>query len=119
MDRSRFEELVHEALEDLPKLYAEKLENVAVVVEEMPTHEQRVKLRLPPWALLFGLYEGIPKPKRGSGYTMVLPDKITIFQKSIEAVSRTEEEVRAQVRATVLHEIGHHFGLSEEELRRK
>jgi len=117
MDRSRFEKLVRDALVGLPERFAEKLENVDVVVEDYPTSEQRIKLRLPARALLFGLYEGIPKPKRGSGYTMVLPDKITIFQKPIEMICRTEEDVQAQVRATVLHEIGHHFGLSEEELR--
>lgn len=117
MEDHKFRELVEEALDSLPEEYAKKLNNVAVVVEDLPTLQQRAKLRLPPWALLFGLYEGIPQTRRGGNYTMVLPDKITIFRHSILAVSRTEEEIKAQVRATVIHEIGHHFGLSDRELR--
>ncbi len=68
------------------------------------------------WTLL-GLYEGVPHSSRGANYTSVLPDKITIFKNSIEIVAKTEEEIKAQVRSTVMHEIGHHFGLSEEELK--
>ncbi len=116
MDEEKFRQLVGEAVDSLPQVYAEKLNNVAVVVEDLPTPEQRAKLRLPPWALLFGLYEGVPQTKRGN-YAMVLPDKITIFKNSILAVSRSEEEIKAQVRATVIHEIGHHFGLSDKDLK--
>ena len=68
-------------------------------------------------ALLFGLYEGVPQTKRGVYYSSI-PDKITIFKNAILQVCSTEEEVKAQVRSTVIHEIGHHFGLSEEELRK-
>jgi predicted Zn-dependent protease with MMP-like domain len=116
MDHVRFEELVKEALDSLPKEFAEKLNNVSVVVEDYPTPYQVVKAKIPPWSILFGLYEGIPQTQRGVYYS-ALPDKITIFKNSIERVSRTEEEVRAQVRATVIHEIGHHFGLSDRQLR--
>lgn len=118
MDEERFRELVAEAIDSLPKEFGKKLNNVAVVVEDTPSVQQLRKLRLASWVLLFGLYEGIPQTKRGS-YSGVLPDKITIFKNSIEKVARTEEEIKAQVRATVIHEIGHHFGLSEEDLRRK
>jgi len=116
MDEERFRELVGEAIDSIPSEFGEKLNNVAVIVEDSPTPQQLRKLRLPPWALLFGLYEGIPQTKRGS-YFGVLPDKITIFKNSIERVARSEEEIRAQVRATVIHEIGHHFGLSDKDLR--
>lgn len=116
MDNKKFEQLVSEALDSLPKEFAEKLNNVAVVVEDSPTEYQLRKSKLPAWALLFGLYEGIPQTKRGIYYSH-LPDKITIFKNSIERVARTEEEIRAQVRATVIHEIGHHFGLSDAELK--
>src|SRR3989344_833236 len=117
MDDQKFRKLVEEALDSLPEEYGKKLDNVGVVVEDLPTPAQRMKLRLPPWALLFGLYEGVPQTRRGGNYAMVLPDKITIFKNSILAVARSEEEIKAQVRAVVIHEIGHHFGLSDKDLR--
>lgn len=116
MDDNKFKELVRQSLDSLPKEFAEKLNNVSVVIEDTPSEAQIKSLRLPPWALLFGLYQGVPQPKRGVYYSNI-PDKITIFKNSIEKVSKTEEEIRAQVRATVIHEIGHHFGLSDEELK--
>ncbi len=117
MDDQEFEKLVGEAIDSLPEEFAKRLNNVSVVVEDWPTSAQMRKMGLPSWALLFGLYQGVPQTKRGGNYTAVLPDKITIFKNSILRVSRTPEEVRAQVRATVIHEIGHHFGLSDKELR--
>ena len=116
MDDAEFEKLVGEALDSLPEEFAKKLSNVSVTFADEPTPYQLRKMRLPPWALLFGLYEGVPQTRRGH-YTAVLPDKVTIFKNSILRVSNTPEEVRAQVRATVIHEIGHHFGLSDQELR--
>jgi predicted Zn-dependent protease with MMP-like domain len=118
MDEERFRELVSEAIDSLPLEFGKRLNNVAVVVEDLPTLQQLQKIKLPSWVLLFGLYEGVPQTKRGS-YSGVLPDKITIFKNSIEKVARSDKEIKAQVRATVIHEIGHHFGLSEEDLRRK
>ncbi len=116
MDEKKFRQLVKEALDSLPEEFAEKLSNVSVVVEDFPTPYQMRKAKIPPSALLFGLYEGIPQTKRGVYYSNI-PDKITIFKNAIEKVAATEEEVRAQVRATVIHEIGHHFGLSDKELK--
>jgi len=118
MDEERFRELVSEAIDSLPPEFGKRLNNVAVVVEDTPSVQKLRKLKVPAWTLLFGLYEGIPQTKRGS-YSGVLPDKITIFKNSIEKVARSDEEIRAQVRATVIHEVGHHFGLSEEDLRNK
>ncbi|MEK7533783.1 MAG: metallopeptidase family protein [Patescibacteria group bacterium] len=118
MDEKRFRELVGEAIGSLPSEFLKRLNNVAVVVEDYSAVQQLRKLRLPKWALVFGLYEGVPQTKRGS-YSGVLPDKITIFKNSIERVARSGEEIKAQVRTTVIHEIGHHFGLSDEDLRRK
>jgi len=117
MDEERFRQLVEEAIDSLPEEFAKKLNNVSVVVEDTPSQELLRSLKLPAWALLFGLYRGVPQTKRGF-YSGVLPDKITIFKNPIERVSRTEEEIKAQVRATVVHEIGHHFGLSEEDLKK-
>ena len=116
MSDEEFEKLVSEALDSLPSEFAEKLDNVSVTFADYPTPYQIRKSKLPPWALLFGLYEGIPQTRRGN-YAGVLPDKITIFKYSILRVSNTPEEIKAQVRATVIHEIGHHFGLSDAELK--
>lgn len=117
MDEERFRKLVKEAIDSLPEEFAKRLNNVSVVVEADPSSELLKSLKLPSWALLFGLYQGAPQTRRGN-YSGVLPDKITIFKNSIERVARTEEEIKAQVRATVIHEVGHHFGLSEDDLRK-
>lgn len=118
MSPETFEQMVSEALAQLPKEFQEKLHNVAVTIEDEPSWEQIRKMRLQRNMTLFGLYEGIPQTKRGSNYTMVLPDKITIFQKPIEDYYQTPEEIKHQVRSTVLHEIGHHFGMSDKQLRK-
>lgn len=117
MTDEEFEGLVEEALNSLPREFAEKLDNVAVTVLDSPTHYQMSKTKLSPKSLLFGLYEGVPKTKRGN-YSGVLPDKITIFKNPILYVSSTPSDVRERVRSVVMHEIGHHFGLSDEELYR-
>jgi predicted Zn-dependent protease with MMP-like domain len=117
MDEQRFQELVGEALDSLPKEFAEKLDNVSVTVADFPTIYQMRKANLGPNMLLFGLYEGVPQTKRGVYYSHI-PDKITIFRYAILQVSQTEEDVKRQVRQTVIHEIGHHFGLSEADLRK-
>lgn len=115
MDIEVFEQLVKEALDTLPKEFAKKLDNVGIVVEERPSYYQLNKMNIPPNGLLFGLYEGVPKTKRGY-YSGVLPDKITIFMNPILYVSYSLEDVRSKVRNVVIHEIGHHFGLSDEQL---
>ena len=117
MDENNFRKLVKEALDSLPKEFAEKLSNVIVTVDDFPTPYQLRKSKLPPMSLILGLYEGVPQTKRGIYYSNI-PDKITIFKNAIEKVTRTEEEIKAQVRQTVIHEIGHHFGLSDVELRK-
>jgi predicted Zn-dependent protease with MMP-like domain len=117
MDKMEFEKLVAEAIDELPQKIRDKMDNVAVVVEDWPSQQQLRRGNTPVGHLLFGLYEGVPRTKRGPSYTMVLPDKITIFQKSIEAVARTPAAIKAQVRETVWHEIAHHFGFSEAAVR--
>jgi predicted Zn-dependent protease with MMP-like domain len=117
VNRPRFERLVAEALDSLPSEFQEKLENVDVVIRPWPTREELRRMGLSPGQTLFGLYEGVPLTKRTSRYGMVLPDRITIYQGPIEAYCRTAEEVRRKVRQVVMHEMGHHFGISDERLR--
>jgi predicted Zn-dependent protease with MMP-like domain len=117
MDRERFEELVVKAVESLPEEFLELMDNVDVVVEDYPTPEQLDKEDIEDDTLLLGLYEGVPQTRRSSYYGMVMPDKITIFQKAIESVADSDDEIEEQVRKTVRHEIAHHFGSSEETLR--
>ncbi len=117
MDEDKFKKLVKKALDSLPKEFAEKLNNVSVTVDNFPTPYQIRKAKISPNTLLFGLYEGVPQTKRGIYYSNI-PDKITIFKNAIEQVCQTEEDIKEQVRKTVIHEIGHHFGLSEEQLRK-
>lgn len=117
MMREEFEELVLAAVKELPEEFRIKLDNVAIVVEDVPSPRQIFRLRLPPWASLFGLYEGVPLTKRGAGYSFVLPDKITIFQKPIELFYKTPGRIKQKVKETVRHEIAHHFGMSEREIQ--
>jgi len=103
----RFDELASDALGELPPELSSQIENLAIVVE-----------REAPGRNLFGLYEGIPLTRRGSGgYSGVLPDRITLFQTTICDVCSNEDEVKAQIRKTVLHEVAHHFGISDPRLK--
>jgi len=117
MNRIEFETLVAEALDSLPEEIQAWLDNIAIVVGERPTLEQRAQAGLGPRQSLFGLYVGVPKTHRGFTYGQVVPDQIFIFRQPIEQACRTPEQIRDQVRRTVLHEIGHHFGLDEGQLR--
>ena len=116
MKRETFEELVTKAVESLPEEFAERLDNVAITVQDYPTRQQLSRSNVERGMTLLGLYQGVPITERGHNYGMVLPDKITIFQKPIEASCRTEEEIVAMIRSVVLHEIAHHFGISDERL---
>ena len=115
--RRRFEELVEEAVESIPEALWNAIDNLMVVVEDWPTRRHHDAVALEPGSLLLGLYEGVPLTKRSSHYGLVPPDKITIFRGPILRVTPLEEDaIRAQVRRTVLHEIAHHFGISDERL---
>jgi predicted Zn-dependent protease with MMP-like domain len=113
VDRRRFEELVSEALESLPARFAESLSNIDLEVSDWPAADELRAARIPPGSLLLGLYRGVPRTRRGHGYNMALPDRIFIYQRPIERVCRSDDEVRNRVRRTVLHEIAHHFGWSD------
>ncbi len=117
MDRETFEILVDEAVDSLPDDIKAWLDNVAIVVADQPTPDQLEGLGLRPGDLLLGRYVGVPKTHRGITYGETLPDKIVIFQRNVERFCRSPRECREQVRKTVLHEIGHHFGLADAELR--
>jgi predicted Zn-dependent protease with MMP-like domain len=117
MTRDEFNILVAEALDTLPDEFKEKLDNVEVVVEDIPSRSQLSSVGLTYPMMLYGLYHGVPKTKRGH-YTFVAPDKISVFKIPIETRYRTPEAIRQKVRSVVLHEIGHHFGMSETELQK-
>jgi predicted Zn-dependent protease with MMP-like domain len=120
MDETEFEQLAQEAFDGLPEVIRERTENVRIVVEEYPTAEVVRRMRLPSRRALLGLYEGIPLPHRGTSYGAypVVPDTITLYRKNIEAHARTDDEIRTVVRDTIIHEVAHHYGLDEDEVRR-
>ena len=118
MKRDYFEQLIREAITALPRHIREVLDNVAFVVEQKPRRKKAKEVGIRMNETLLGLYEGIPRIKRDSGYFGVLPDKITIFQNPLEELSDGDEDkLKKLVREVVQHEIGHHLGLDEEELR--
>ena len=113
----QFQQYVAEAIETLPDEIKQMMENVAVTVALFPTEEQKRSVGLGPGRSLYGLYQGVPLTQRTSYYGMVPPDRITIFMYPMVYHYPTPEGIRRQVQKTVLHEIGHHFGMSEERLR--
>ncbi|MDY6912831.1 MAG: metallopeptidase family protein [Chloroflexota bacterium] len=117
MERERFQQLVDEAVDGLPSKLRESIHNVAILVADWPTQEQLEEVGIEHRSDLLGLYEGIPLPNRDSGYNMVLPDRITIFQKPIEMRYRSEEKIINKIQRTVQHEIAHYFGISDARLR--
>jgi predicted Zn-dependent protease with MMP-like domain len=104
---------VREAVASLPPELLRRVENVEIVVERRPTARDRRDSRIRPGDTLFGLYHGIPLTQRGQDYNLVLPDRISIYREPIESVCRDDDDVRAEVRKTVLHELGHYFGMSD------
>jgi predicted Zn-dependent protease with MMP-like domain len=118
MERRRFLRLVREALAELPSPFKDWLNNVDVVVERRPRAHHLREAGLGSDETLFGLYEGVPLTERDSGYGMVLPDRITIFQEPLQQEFPRDVDLIDEVRRTVLHELAHYFGMGEEELER-
>lgn len=118
IDPEEFDQLVVDAVGSLPDAILKRMENVAITVEEWPSRLQLRSARVPPGSTLFGLYQGVPLTARTSHYGMVTPDRITIFRGPLTVYCRTPEAITEQVRKTVVHEIAHHFGMNEGQIRR-
>lgn len=112
-----FADLIATAIDHLPKDHARAIQNVAIVYAEVPTLEQREKLELRHDQTLFGLYEGVPLPRR-NGSTGYGPDKITLFKQPMELSTNSLEELREQIAHTLWHEVAHYFGLDHEQIHR-
>jgi predicted Zn-dependent protease with MMP-like domain len=117
METASFEQLVARAIENLPEEIRESLENVDVIVADDLTPDQRRREGLKNNETLLGLYEGVPLTKRTHGYSFVVPDKITIYQKPIEASCKNDNQIVAAVQRVVRHEIAHHFGIDDDRLK--
>lgn len=116
MDRNIFEQLLHEAVRELPAEFRDKLRNVAIIVEDYPSEELMQQMELSPDDTLFGLYEGVPLTERGYFEQPLHPDRILIFQRAIEDECDSPEEIKEELKVTLVHEIAHFFGLSDEYL---
>ncbi len=112
----QFQEILSAAIDRIPEFYAQRMNNVGIVWEHVPTPEQRKKLELRCDQTLFGLYEGIPLTKRGTNYTMVLPDKITVFKDPVCLFANSELQLKREVGHTLWHEVAHHFGLGHDRI---
>jgi predicted Zn-dependent protease with MMP-like domain len=110
LSEEQFEKYLTEAIEAIPAPYDKHIQNVAFLIEDNPTPEQRVRLNLYPNETLFGLYEGVPLPAR-NGTLKLLPDKITVFKNPLMAASRNHNELRENIGHTVWHEVAHYYGL--------
>ena len=116
MTRTKFRELVDEALDGIPKRFRDAMKNIAIVVEDEPTVQDLEEVGIEPPDTLLGLYQGTPLTERQWAHGNVLPDKITLFQGPIEDSSEDEDDVVVAIGETLIHEVGHYFGLSEEEI---
>ena len=116
MTRDRFQRLVVEAVALIPKRFRREMKNLALVVEDEPAPELLEEMEIDPPDSLYGLYQGTPLPERTWAYGNNLPDRITLFQRPIEEDCEDEDEVRAVIGETLIHEVGHYFGMSEEEI---
>ena len=117
ISREQFQNLVLQALSDLPEDVRHSIQNVDVVVDDVASMHQIAGTGIENAMDLLGLYEGIPLTER-YGYDMVLPDKVTLFQKPIESICDTQEQMAEEISKTLIHEIAHHFGLDDDHLDR-
>lgn len=118
MDREAFERIVRAAVAGIPAPLRERLQNVEVMVADWPSRRELRDAEVPAGYTLFGLYTGIPLTERTSAYNMVLPDRITIFQGPLCEAFDDPDDLREEIRATVIHEFAHFFGLSDDDLER-
>ena len=116
MTREEFERLVAEAVTLIPRRFRQEIRNLAVVVEDAPSLELLDEMDIEPPDSLYGLYQGTPLTERSWAHGNQLPDRITLYQQPIEADCEDEDEVRAVIGETLIHEIGHYFGMSEEQI---
>ncbi len=116
MTREQFQRLVIEAVALIPKRFRREMKNLALVVEDEPSAELLAEMEIEPPDSLYGLYQGTPLPERTWAYGNNLPDRITIFQRPVEEECADDDEVRAVIGETLIHEVGHYFGMSEEEI---
>jgi predicted Zn-dependent protease with MMP-like domain len=112
----QFDTLISRAMDELPQDYIKGLNNVVIVMADDPTEEQKVKMKLRENTILLGLYEGVPLTMRGSGWSGMLPDKITMFKHSILRVVQNEEQLVEQIKRTLWHEIAHYYGLTHKNM---
>ncbi|HET9216195.1 MAG TPA: metallopeptidase family protein [Terriglobia bacterium] len=116
MERKAFEALVQDALQELPQLFRDKLKNIAVIVEDYPSEELLERMEVPEDETLFGFFEGVPLTERSYFDAPLLPARVLIFQGPIEDVCNSPEEIKEEVRITVMHELAHFFGFDDDEL---
>lgn len=116
MNRERFELLVEEALAELPAQFRNRLKNIEVTVQSRPPRSAKRRKHSQQTTLLLGVFQGVPLTRK-SVFAPTPPDRIVLYQENIEAICRSDAEIKEQVRLTVLHEIGHYFGLDEEQLK--
>jgi predicted Zn-dependent protease with MMP-like domain len=117
MTRERFKILVEEAIDSIPPRFANEIKNVAIVIENYPPADVLEEMEMGPDDVLLGLYQGVPLPERQWAHGNTLPDRITLYQQSIEEdCDGDEDEIVVAIGETLIHELGHYFGLSEEEI---
>jgi predicted Zn-dependent protease with MMP-like domain len=116
MTRARFEQLVAEAIRTIPARFRDNLRNLAVIVEDEPSDDLLDEMEIEPPDTLYGLYQGTPLTERAWDYGNALPDRIVLYQGPIEDASADDDELIVTIGETLIHEVGHYFGLSEEEL---
>ena len=117
MTREKFEKLVAEAIRLIPARFRREMKNLALIVEDEPSPQLLEEMEIEPPDSLYGLYQGTPLPERSWGFGNTLPDRVTLFQKPIEEDCLDEDDVRMMIGETLIHEVGHYFGLSEEEIQ--
>lgn len=113
----KFEQLVIRAIKSIPDEFHERLDNIDIIIADLPSPEQMEALGGRRGETLLGLYEGVPLTDRHASYGMVVPDKITIFQKAIESACSSDTEIVNEIKRVVLHEIAHHFGIDDDRLK--
>ncbi|MCI0449201.1 MAG: metallopeptidase family protein [Chlorobi bacterium] len=118
VSEEEFQQLMDESIENIPELFKDKIENLAFIVEPYPSESDLGKVGLKEKHSLLGLYSGVPYTHRTTWYTGVTPDRIILFQRNIEALCNSIEQLKEKIREVVIHEVAHYFGMNEDEIRK-